>query len=470
MSLSDVILLIGHGSLDEDGVAENRQFATLLAERLQTPVEPCFLEFADPPLVDGVIACAKRNPQRIVALPLFLGAAGHQKNDVPALLNCAKSRWSNITISYGVPLGAQYALVETLAERATDAIATSDTAIAPEETALLVVARGSRDPDSNAEVARIARLLWEGRAYGWVETAYYSMTGPDIAAGIARCVRLGARRVVVLPYLLFTGRICRFVGEQAQRAQTHFPEADILVGSHLGLHRGVIEAAAQRYEEIVSGTATMTCDLCKYRRPITGFAEEFGLPQSTDHHHGMRGTHAHVAPIALNILPPRYQNGTTVSAAPMGAAELVYDAEGQVAWDQMWGRDDPDSPFCELALAGGPPHRSDLLEPVPPDAAKADWENYTRVLMELLRGITMTTGLNGIMSRSPGWIGVQCDSEEMAIWLLRAIVVENISVRREKNVLFLPAGPQFRLEYEIKNVITALAKTHHYWQEHMLSR
>jgi sirohydrochlorin cobaltochelatase len=35
------------------------------------------------------------------------------------------------------------------------------------------------------------------------------------------------------------------------------------------------------------------------------------------------------------------------------------------------------------------------------------------------------------------------------------------------NPLLLPAGPDFRLKYEIKNVITAVAKTHHYWTEHM---
>jgi sirohydrochlorin cobaltochelatase len=55
----------------------------------------------------------------------------------------------------------------------------------------------------------------------------------------------------------------------------------------------------------------------------------------------------------------------------------------------------------------------------------------------------------------------------MALWLLRAIVVENISVRREGTTLYFPAGPAFRLENEIKNVITVVAKTHHDWQEHV---
>jgi sirohydrochlorin cobaltochelatase len=68
---------------------------------------------------------------------------------------------------------------------------------------------------------------------------------------------------------------------------------------------------------------------------------------------------------------------------------------------------------------------------------------------------------------TPGWIGVVCESEAMAIWLLRAIVVENVIARREGPVLYLPAGPAFSVEGEIKNVVTALAKTHHYWIEHV---
>ncbi|MCB0187408.1 MAG: sirohydrochlorin chelatase, partial [Caldilineaceae bacterium] len=134
-------------------------------------------------------------------------------------------------------------------------------------------------------------------------------------------------------------------------------------------------------------------------------------------------------------MPPRYHNGAIVSAAPMGAAPLIYDDDGQVEWNRVWGKDDPDSPFCELALAGGPPHRGELLEPVNPADIQADWAGYGRVLAELTRGIQMTTGLRTRLSQAPGWIGVECHSEVMAIWLLRAIVVENVSVRREGAVL-----------------------------------
>jgi len=165
----------------------------------------------------------------------------------------------------------------------------------------------------------------------------------------------------------------------------------------------------------------------------------------------------------LDFLPPRYRNGRAVCAAPMGAAPLRYTDDGQVAWNEIW------TDFCDLALAGGPPHRDSLLEPVAPDEVKASQDAYKLVVAEIERGFQLVTGLPTVRSEKLGWVGLKCEDEEMALWLLRAIVVENVCVRREGSVLFLPAGPDFRLEKEIKNVITVVAKTHHYWMEHVCS-
>ncbi len=162
------------------------------------------------------------------------------------------------------------------------------------------------------------------------------------------------------------------------------------------------------------------------------------------------------------ILPPRYRDtSAAVSAAPMGAVGLRYDAAGEVAWDEMWGG------FCELALAGGAPHRGTLLEPIHEADVEANPERYAWVLSEIERGIAKVTGLSVVQSPVPGWIGMQCNDDEMAIWMLRAIIVENVTVRREDDVLWFPAGPDFRLEQEVKNIITVVAKTNHYWQEHI---
>ncbi len=292
--VNEAVLLISHGSQEAEAIAEYHQFVEKVAAHLQLSVYPCFLEFVDPPIIEGIHACIEAGAQRVVALPLFLGPAGHQKNDVPAILNWAKAQWPQTEFKYGVPLGAQPQIISVLAQRAEEVIATSPTTVSAAETALLIVGRGSRDPDSNSEVYKIARLLWEGREYGWVETAFYSLTPPNISAGIDRCVRLSAQRIVVVPYLLFTGAICQRTGDQARVAQAQYPEVEILVAEHLGLHPEVIAAVAYRYQEVVAGTATMTCDVCKYRHRFVGFEHEHGMSQWSDHHHGLRGVpHTH---------------------------------------------------------------------------------------------------------------------------------------------------------------------------------
>jgi sirohydrochlorin cobaltochelatase len=162
------------------------------------------------------------------------------------------------------------------------------------------------------------------------------------------------------------------------------------------------------------------------------------------------------------ILPEEYQDSyESLEPVPMGSAGLKYDSAGRVAWGEIWGS------FCDLAMAGGPPHKGALLEPASRADVDAQPERYTEVAEEICRGIILATELDARRSTAPGWIRVGCYSEAMAAWLLRAIVMENVAARCEGRNLELPAAPHFRLEKEIKNVVTVIAKTSHYWLGHI---
>lgn len=162
------------------------------------------------------------------------------------------------------------------------------------------------------------------------------------------------------------------------------------------------------------------------------------------------------------FLPPQYSHCYgAVSPNSMGSAGVIYGPDGKVAWDQVW------TTFCDLALAGGPPHRAKLLEPASGEAVAADPGRYARVVAEIGRGIGLTTGLPATEGYAPGWVGVTCGSEAAAAWLHFAVTAENVSARRRGAVLQLPAGPDFRVEKEVKNVVVALAKSHHYWDGHL---
>lgn len=162
------------------------------------------------------------------------------------------------------------------------------------------------------------------------------------------------------------------------------------------------------------------------------------------------------------ILPEEYQGAyEDIQPVSMGSAALKFDAEGRVAWNEIWGS------FCDLAMAGGPPHKGTLLEPGSEADLASDPDRYEQVVDEICRGITLATELPAEPSPVPGWVRVTCLNQTMADWLLRAIVMENVAVQAEDNTVDLPAAPQFRLEKEIKNVVTVIAKTCHYWLGHM---
>ena len=164
------------------------------------------------------------------------------------------------------------------------------------------------------------------------------------------------------------------------------------------------------------------------------------------------------------ILPEQYQDVyENVQPVSMGSAPLKIDADGEVAWDEMWGS------FCDLAMAGGPPHKGALLQPGTAAEIAADPSRFAAVVNEITRGIWMVSRLDAGASADAGWIRVECLSEAMAGWLLRAIVMENVAVRGGVTAIGLPAAPAFRLEKEIKNVITVVAKTTHYWLGHMMA-
>ena len=158
--------------------------------------------------------------------------------------------------------------------------------------AVLVVGRGSTDPDANADVAKTARLLWEGRDYPLAETAFVSLARPGVTEGLERCRLLGARRIVVARYFLFPGVLPdRVAGQAAAYAAAH-PELDIRCADVLGDCDEIAALVYERYREALSGDIRMNCDVCVYRIAMPGFEHRVGAP-AHPHDHPHDHVHAH---------------------------------------------------------------------------------------------------------------------------------------------------------------------------------
>lgn len=389
-----------------------------------------------------------RGPPRVVAVPLSLFACDPLAAELAGVLRWARARWPQAVFLQSPPLGTTKHVVGWASGQARSALTKHAPSLGarPGEdgldgsaSALLVVGAGSCAA-VNAEVCAAARLLAEAHDYELAEVAFARDARPTVSEGLRRLTRLGARRIVLVPLTLLDGQIYRAVCGQAEAAKN----GDVVLCGPLVTPAAAAAVVRRRYDDAVERWLTSNDD---------------GLLPIHDHDLSSDSRAA-----SDNILPPRYRGGVAVSAASMGSAPLIFNADGQAAWDRMW------SSFCHLALAGGPPHRGTLLEPPLRDEVLADPDASAKAAAEIARGLALVTRLPIAPNTTPGWVGLVCPDEEMARWLLRAIVVENVSVRREGATLFLPAGPHYRVEKEIKNVITAVAKTYHYWTEHRSAR
>jgi len=286
--LNPALLIAGHGTRDPKGAAAFAALTARMARRhaADMPVAGGFIELSEPPLKDAVTELAARGQRDLVAVPLMLSAAGHSKGDIPAALARETGRHPGLSIRYGRPLGPHPVLLNLMAARIA-AVA------GPEPPAVLLVGRGTSDPDGNADVVKVARLLWEGRDYEFTETAFISLTRPSVPEGLERCRRLGARHIVVARYFLFPGVLPDRVAEQAATFAAGHRDLDVRTTDVLGDCDEIAGLVEERYHEALAGDIRMNCDTCLYRVALPGFADRVGAAQ---HPHDHPDDHDHVHP------------------------------------------------------------------------------------------------------------------------------------------------------------------------------
>jgi len=286
--MKPAVLFVGHGSRDSEGTAEFLRIVDLFrAHDPERIVECGFLEFARPVIDEGVARCVERGARTIAVLPGMLMAAGHAKNDIPSEIHEARRRYPGVQFHYGRHLHLHANIIELCRLR----IEEVERAAGPsdrKDTLLLVVGRGSSDPDANADVAKLARMLWEGMGFGWGAACYIGVTTPLLPEALERCHRMGYRRVIVFPFFLFTGVLEKRIRRQTEEFGRRHPGSEFLCAGYLNVHPLLFDAFAERAEEAVHGGPNMNCELCKYRVRLPGFEQAVGQPQ-VGHHHHVRG-------------------------------------------------------------------------------------------------------------------------------------------------------------------------------------
>ncbi len=377
------ILLAAHGSRDP---ASQAQFEALVDKvRVLEPgrsVAHGFLEFNTPTIDEAARQLVAAGARQIVMVPGVLLAATHAKNDLPSELNTLRQEHPDVQFYAGAALDLHPLLLEVCRERLIAAESSAQSEQRRDQTLLLVVGRGTTDPDANGDIHKLARFLEEGMGYGAGAVCYSGTAKPDLTTGLARAAalsgQLGFGRVVVLPYLLFDGVLARRVRGAVAAAAQRFPGVEFVPAAHLGPDERVAQVFLERAHEGWHGQGHMNCSLCKYRVQVIGYEAEQGQAQ-VGHHGGVRGLGTSAAP-ATKAIPPYLPH--PIEAQSFQIIETLRDwsavpAEQRYAMQRL------------VHTAGDPSIVDDLY--FSPGAVEAG-------VVALLRGLTVVTDVTMVQS------------------------------------------------------------------------
>lgn len=287
------ILFVGHGSRLEAGNQEVSTFIEKMRPTLDQNllIETCFLEFAAPTISQGIETCVQRGATEVIMIPIMLLQAGHSKIHIPAAIDEAKDKYPHVQFTYGRPLGIHEQIFDILKFRLEEA-GLDLTATHP-DTAVLLIGRGGSDADANSDFFKITRLLWEKLNVKWVEGAFMGVADPLVEEGIERCLKLGAKKIIMLPYFLFTGILMERMSQMQVDFQAQYPECELVLADYFGYHPKLQTVLQDRVAEAVHGEVKMNCDTCKYRIEAMEHIDHHHHHDHDDHHHHHDHAHHH---------------------------------------------------------------------------------------------------------------------------------------------------------------------------------
>ena len=248
------------------------------------------------------------------------------KNDMPSEMLTLQRNYPKIEFYLAAPLGLDPLLMQLAREHIVTAEANSPHDILRSETCLVVVGRGTTDPDANGEVYKLARMLEEGMGFGCSHVCYSGTAKPLIPDGLRIAAKMGFRRLVVFPFFLFDGILVKRIITAATELRQREPGLDIVIANHLGAHPLVTETILNRANEAIEGHADMNCSLCKYRVQIIGYEQQLGEPQQA-HHLQMR-----------NLIEKQQNSQTTSSFFPYQPHPIEADSFRIIDAGKDWSK------------------------------------------------------------------------------------------------------------------------------------
>ncbi|MFZ7944454.1 sirohydrochlorin chelatase [Neobacillus sp. 19] len=238
------ILYIGHGTRSKKGAEEAKAFIKRVIERIDIPIqEISFLELTEPLMEEGFRRCVERGATEITVVPLFLLAAGHIKQDIPLILSGLQERYPEIQVTVKESFGVQGMILDAVA----DLVRETAGYLVPEDR-LLIVGRGSSDPEILGDFSKIAGGIRNRLGIERVSVCYLAAAEPRLLDGFETITIGAVGRVIVVPYLLFTGLLLAEVSQEVRKRQRL--GCEILHTGTLSSHRVIEEIIIEKVKNL----------------------------------------------------------------------------------------------------------------------------------------------------------------------------------------------------------------------------
>jgi sirohydrochlorin cobaltochelatase len=240
------LLLVGHGSRNRAGNVEFLATAGLVAELApDMAVEPAFLEFAEPSIHQGFEALVRRGVRRVVVVPVLLFSAGHLQRDIPSAISALSAKYPDVSVETAAHLGCHMALLDLSKSRYDEALPINLRASA-ESRALVVVGRGSHDPQATAEMFRFVELRRQLTPTASARACFVTMAEPLLDRVLEQVTDQGPKQVVIQPHLLFGGVLLDRVARIVEHHASQHRHIQWVTTGHLGVSKCVAQAILDR--------------------------------------------------------------------------------------------------------------------------------------------------------------------------------------------------------------------------------
>ena len=247
---SSAVILVGHGTKDDDGTREFFELGERLAEQLAPlPVRSSLLEFQRPTISEAWTELVQQGATRIHIAPLLLFAAGHAKQDIPQIVAACRSQTPHVSSDQAKPISRHRSILDLVVGRVSDTLRPLE--IRRESTALVMVGRGNRDPCAQADMRVLSEVVSRRVDVARVETAFYAMAEPSLPVVLQQLAQNGRyKTIVVHPHLLFAGRLFQAISRQVEQTAESFANVDFQLSPYLGPDRRVADAIADRIRQL----------------------------------------------------------------------------------------------------------------------------------------------------------------------------------------------------------------------------